>query len=103
MDEIRYNRIQVVLFEIKIKQKELATILGVNKDTVSRWCNNIHQPSLEDLNGIAMALRIDICRFLEPADWSKEIGPSPLEKFKAAKLEAQAKRKKKSAQKRKRL
>ena len=104
MDRIIYNRISVAVFDSQIDQKELAQILGVADNTVSRWCNNTHQPSLPELHRIAMALRIDVCRLVEPADWSKETGPSLLEIFKAEKkkLEAKEKTKKKSAPKKKR-
>ena len=104
MDLIRYNRIKVVIYDFRIKQKELAEILGVNENTVSRWCNNTHQPPFEELLRIAMVFRVDVCRLLEPTDWSKETGPSLVEQFKAEKekKKLEAKAKKKSAKKRKR-
>ena len=83
MKKIRYNRISIVLDEFDLDQKDLAELIGVSKDTVSRWCRNVHQPKLQDLYLIAKALRIDIRRLIEPTSWENEKGPSLVEKFKS--------------------
>ena len=41
------NRIKVMLAEKKETNKWLASALGVNAATVSKWCTNSSQPSLE--------------------------------------------------------
>ena len=43
------NRIKVILAEKKKTNKWLASALGVNAATVSKWCTNSSQPSLETL------------------------------------------------------
>ena len=43
------NRIKVMLAEKKETNKWLASALGVNAATVSKWCKNSSQPSLETL------------------------------------------------------
>jgi putative transcriptional regulator len=53
------NRIRVVLAELKIKNKWLADKMGKNQSTISLWCNNERQPSLETLVEIAKILDID--------------------------------------------
>ena len=53
------NRIRVVLAEQKIKNKWLANKMGKNPSTISLWCNNERQPSLETLIEIAQILDID--------------------------------------------
>ena len=55
----RINRLKVVLAEKNIKGKWLAKQLGKNEATVSRWCSNSAQPSLEMLVKIASILNVD--------------------------------------------
>lgn len=54
------NRLKVVLVEQQRTGKWLAEILGKNEATISRWCTNETQPSLETLAEIAKVLNIDI-------------------------------------------
>lgn len=54
------NRLKVALVEQNKTGKWLAEILGKNEATVSRWCSNVSQPSLETLVEIANALKIDV-------------------------------------------
>ncbi|MEG1668999.1 MAG: helix-turn-helix transcriptional regulator [Muribaculaceae bacterium] len=54
------NRLKVVLVERKKTGKWLAEQLGKDPSTVSKWCSNSSQPSLETLNKIAEALSVDI-------------------------------------------
>ena len=55
----RINRLKVVLAEKNKKGKWLAEQLGKNEATVSRWCSNTTQPSLEMLVKIAKILNVD--------------------------------------------
>lgn len=55
----KINRIKVVLVEQGKTGKWLAEQLGKNETTVSRWCSNASQPSLEMLMKIAEILKID--------------------------------------------
>jgi transcriptional regulator with XRE-family HTH domain len=55
----RINRIKVVLAEQNKTGKWLAEQLQKNEDTVSRWCSNTSQPSLEVLTRIAEILNMD--------------------------------------------
>lgn len=55
----RINRLKVVLAEKNKKGKWLAEQLGKNEATVSRWCSNTAQPSLEMLVKIASILNVD--------------------------------------------
>ena len=54
------NRIKVVLAEKQVSGKWLAKEIGRTENTVSRWCSNKVQPSLEDLVRIAEVLEVDI-------------------------------------------
>lgn len=54
------NRLKVVLVEQKKTGKWLAEQLGKNPSTVSKWCSNKMQPSLEILIQIAGLLDIDV-------------------------------------------
>lgn len=55
----RINRLKVVLVEQNRTGKWLAEQLGKNEATVSRWCSNASQPSLETLVKIASILKVD--------------------------------------------
>ena len=52
------NRLKVVLAEKKRTNKWLASQLGVAPSTVSKWCTNVCQPSLETLLQIADCLGV---------------------------------------------
>lgn len=43
------NRLKVVLAEKKRTNRWLAAQLGKNEATISKWCTNSTQPSLDDL------------------------------------------------------
>ena len=55
----RINRLKVVLVEQNRTGKWLAEQLGKNEATISRWCSNSAQPSLEMLIRIASILNVD--------------------------------------------
>ena len=52
------NRIKIVLVENKRTAKWLADELGKDPATVSKWCTNSSQPSLETLVQVAEALLV---------------------------------------------
>lgn len=61
MEEKRdINRLKVVLAEKKRTNKWLAEQLGKDQATVSKWCTNTSQPSLEMLLKIAETLEVDM-------------------------------------------
>lgn len=60
------NRLKVVLVEQNKTGKWLAESLGKNEATVSRWCTNETQPSLETLIQIAKVMDIDARELLNP-------------------------------------
>jgi putative transcriptional regulator len=66
MPKIIYNRIKAILAEEGKSNKELAALLKVADQTVSRWCTNSGQPSLEMLYKIARELKRDVRDFLVP-------------------------------------
>lgn len=59
MEPERINRIKVVLVEQNRTGKWLAEQLHKNEATISRWCSNTSQPSLEMLVEIARVLNVD--------------------------------------------
>jgi len=59
-----YNRIRVVLAEQDRTNKWLAEKVDKNRTTVSRWCTNDMQPSIETLAEIADILDVDIRELL---------------------------------------
>lgn len=56
---MQINRLKVVLVEQKRTGKWLAETLEKNEATISRWCTNESQPSLETLVKIAEVLNVD--------------------------------------------
>ncbi|MFC2654050.1 MAG: helix-turn-helix transcriptional regulator [Segatella salivae] len=60
------NRIKAVLAEKQLTSKWLAQELGRAENTVSRWCSNKVQPSLENLVEIAKVLDIEVRILITP-------------------------------------
>ena len=59
MEVKELNRIKVVLVERKRTGAWLAEQLGGAPVTISKWCQNITQPSIQTLDRIAELLDID--------------------------------------------
>ena len=64
MGTSKINRIKIVLIEQGKTGKWLAEQLGKNEATISRWCSNSSQPSLEMLMRIATILKVDARRLI---------------------------------------
>lgn len=60
------NRIKVVLVDKKRTNKWLAEQLDKDPATVSKWCTNSAQPSLEMLIKIAKLLEVEVNELLRP-------------------------------------
>lgn len=60
VNKVNYNRIKAVLAEKNVSSKELAKHLNKTESTVSRWCTNDVQPSVEIFAQIAEYLEVDI-------------------------------------------
>lgn len=57
--QIVMNRIKVALVEKQRTNRWLAEQMDKSENTISRWCSNKSQPSLEDLFKIAGLLEVD--------------------------------------------
>ncbi|WP_310590099.1 helix-turn-helix transcriptional regulator [Dyadobacter chenwenxiniae] len=64
MPKLHLNRIKLVLVEKGKTNRELAKALGNAESTVSRWCTNDAQPSLETLYEISVWLKVDVRELL---------------------------------------
>lgn len=64
MAKINLNRIKSVLAEKSISSKDLAAHLDKTESTVSRWCTNEVQPSIDTLYEISKFLKVDIRELL---------------------------------------
>jgi putative transcriptional regulator len=64
MPKRNLNRIKAVLAEKSITNRELANELRKAETTVSRWCTNDMQPSIETLFEIAKILEVDVRELL---------------------------------------
>ena len=58
------NRLKVVLCEKKRTSKWLAEQMNVNPSTVSKWCTNSSQPSIEMIFRIMEVLDADISQII---------------------------------------
>ena len=56
----KLNRIKTALVDNGKTNKWLAEQLGKDPATVSKWCTNASQPSLETLVEIARSLNVDV-------------------------------------------
>ena len=65
------NRLKILLAEKKKTNKWLCEQLGVNPTTVSKWCTNSSQPSLETMIEIAKVLDVDVRDLIVPTQTSK--------------------------------
>ena len=61
------NRLKFVLAVKKKTGKWLANQMSKSETTVSRWCTNEVQPSMETLLEIARLLDIDVRELLNPS------------------------------------
>ena len=60
------NRLKVVLAERRKTNKWLAESIGKNETTISRWCSNEAQPSIETFLKIAEVLDVDVKELFNP-------------------------------------
>ena len=60
------NRLKSVLAEKLLTGKWLAEPIGKSENTISKWCLNKGQPSLENLIEIAKILEIDVRDLIKP-------------------------------------
>jgi len=60
------NRLKAVLAEQGMTNKWLAEQLKKNETTISRWCTNEVQPSMENLITIATLLKVDVRELINP-------------------------------------
>lgn len=60
MGNKQLNRIKVVLVEKMRTGVWLADQLGVSPVTISKWCSNTTQPTLQTLNKIAKVLGVNM-------------------------------------------
>jgi putative transcriptional regulator len=61
------NRIKAVLAEKAKTNNWLAEQLDVNRTSVSKWCTNKMQPTLQSLYEIAEVLDVDVRTLLVPS------------------------------------
>ncbi len=71
MDRRAINRLKVVLAERGKTNQWLAAQLKKNETTVSRWCTNDTQPSVENMLIISKLLGVDVKDLLHTTKKSK--------------------------------
>lgn len=60
------NRLKAVLVEQGKNNKWLAEKLDKNETTISRWCTNETQPSMDSFVAIAKLLGVDVRELINP-------------------------------------
>jgi DNA-binding XRE family transcriptional regulator len=68
MNKKPINRLKAVLAEQGKTNKWLAEKLDKNETTISRWCTNEVQPSMDNLVSIASLLKIDVRELINPTE-----------------------------------
>ena len=68
----KVNRLKVVVVEKEKTSKWLAETLGKDPATVSKWCTNTTQPSIETFLEIARLLEVDIKDLLIESDVNRQ-------------------------------
>ena len=68
MPNNKINRIKVMLAEKEKTNKWLAEQVGKDPATISKWCTNTAQPSLEMLLQIAKVLNVEVKDLLRESD-----------------------------------
>lgn len=58
--QIVVNRIKATLVEKQRTSRWLAEQMGKSENTISRWCSNKTQPSIQQFQQIATLLGVDI-------------------------------------------
>jgi transcriptional regulator with XRE-family HTH domain len=71
MNEKAINRLKAVLAEQGKTNKWLALQLDKNETTISRWCTNEVQPSIDNLVTIAKLLEVDVRELINPTKTTK--------------------------------
>ena len=68
----KVNRLKLVLVEKEKTSKWLAETLGKDPATVSKWCTNTTQPSIETFLEIARLLEVDIKDLIVESDVNRQ-------------------------------
>ena len=63
---VMLNRLKAALAEQGKTNRWLSEQLGKSENTVSRWCANKVQPSIQQLNEIASVLDVDVRNLITP-------------------------------------
>jgi transcriptional regulator with XRE-family HTH domain len=64
MEKPTYNRIKAVLAEKGKTNNWLSEEIGLNTNTISKWCRNDMQPRIENLFQVAKVLDVDVRELL---------------------------------------
>jgi transcriptional regulator with XRE-family HTH domain len=72
MAKAKFNRIKTALTEADKQNSELAEFMNVHVTTVSDWCTNTNQPSIQDLFAISKFLKINVRKLLIPTNWTND-------------------------------
>ncbi|WP_138477298.1 helix-turn-helix transcriptional regulator [Dyadobacter bucti] len=67
MPKQKFNRIKIILAEKDKSAKWLAEAIEKDKSTVSRWCTNDMQPTIETFYEIAKLLDVDVRELFVPS------------------------------------
>lgn len=68
-----YNRIKELLARKGSRNLDLANYMEIKDRTVSKWCTNSHQPSIENLYKISDYFGVEVSELLTPKAQLKPI------------------------------
>ncbi len=58
-EPLRFNRLKIVLAEKNMSQKSLSEMAEISQNSISKWCNNTHQPSIQLAFKLAKILEVE--------------------------------------------
>lgn len=70
-EKLKINRLKSVLADKDLRHKDFAKMVRKTPNTITRICNNEHQPSLKLLRDMAIALDVDMCELFAPINKKK--------------------------------
>ena len=58
-EPLRYNRLKIVLAEKNMSQKTVSEMTNISQNSISKYCSNTHQPSIQVAFKLAEALEVE--------------------------------------------
>jgi|1185.fasta_scaffold102611_1 putative transcriptional regulator len=71
---LRYNRLKIVLAEKNMSQKAISEMSDISPNSISKWCNNTHQPSIQIAFKLAKILEVEFSDLFHTVNEVEKMG-----------------------------